>query len=87
MKRFFFILLLVTTAIFIHPIFSIVLGLIFALISQHAFYEIIILGIIIDVLYQTIIVFPWFQIPLYTFVSLILFFSLFFIKKQLSFHA
>lgn len=87
MKRFFFFLLLITLAIVLHPIVSIILGLIIALRTRYPFYEIIILGVIIDTLYQTIIDFSWLQIPLYTMITVALFFSLSLIKKQLSFHA
>lgn len=87
MKRIFFFLLLLFLLIYIHPIVAMVVAVILALKESYAFYEIIILGIIIDSLYWTIIELPWIQLPIYTVSAIILFFSLSQIKKRLSFHA
>jgi len=87
MKRIFFFLLLLSITIFIHPIIGIITGLIIGLTSKYQFYEIILLGLIIDVMYASVYTFGFIQIPLFTFITLIIFFSLSLIKKRLSFHA
>jgi hypothetical protein len=87
MKRIFFFLLLLSITIFIHPIVGIVASLVVGISVHYRFFEIIFLGLIIDIMYGSVYVFGPIQIPLYSFITFIIFFSLSFIKKRLNFHA
>lgn len=87
MKRIFFFLLLLMVTIFVHPIIGVITGLIIGITVKYQFYELIIIGIIIDVLLNSIYHLLFFQLPLYSSITLILFLSLSTIKSRLSFHA
>ncbi|MCI5050972.1 MAG: hypothetical protein MRY57_01545 [Candidatus Pacebacteria bacterium] len=87
MKRLFILFLLLSVVVFINPIFAILLGLIIGLSMRYAFYEIIIIGVVIDIMYNSMYEFGIITIPIYTIISCIIFLLLNPIKSRLSFHA
>jgi len=87
MKRVFFFLLLLFVIVFGNPIVGITAALLVGISVNYQIYEIILLGFIVDLLYASVYSYGFIQIPLYTFITVIIFFSLSSIKKRLNFYA
>lgn len=81
------LLVLLLMALWVSPVVAFIVGGVLLLISRKPFYEIIILGILVDAAYATIISYLFIDMPLYTTIGIILYFASLFIRKRLSFHA
>lgn len=86
MKRLFFGLLALLLALWLHPLVGLGLVTIMALRSLPEHYEIVVIGVIVDVAYHSVIGFGFISLPIYTVLALILFGVTHVIKKRLLFN-
>ena len=87
MKRVFIFLCLVLLLIWIHPLVAIIAAGIVGFITYPHYYEVIGIGIISDVVYQSLIPVLFFNLPLYTFITLLLFLCMHMISKRMNMYA
>lgn len=86
MKRFFISTLILGSLFWIHPLFGLFLGLIYAFYLDGLYYELVFFGIIIDTVYATLIPIGPLDVPLYTVFMLVVLIVLGKVKKYINIH-
>lgn len=87
MRRLFLILVLIMTVLWIHPMLALLMSVVFAFLQDGDYYELVAVGVLIDILYQSLIELGFISLPIYTLIGLVLFFAVQFLKKQMNFYA
>lgn len=87
MKRIFIFVCLILLVMWIHPILAIVVAGGIGFVTYPHYYEIIGIGVISDVVYQTLIPVLFLNAPLYTLITLILFILMHIVSKRMNMYA
>ena len=88
MKRLFFGAIILVLALWLHPFVSIAVAIFFGFSLSRPYYEMIVLGVLLDSVYQSIIIVTsWLSLPLYTLVSIGAFVAVTLIKKRMNIYA
>ena len=87
MRRLFFGTIILGLAFWFHPWISLGIAVLYSFFTTHKYYELLGLGILLDIMYQTIISIAFLSIPLYTLLSVLIFFAASFIKKRMNIYA
>lgn len=86
-KRVFLAILLVLFALWLHPILAIIVSGIIGLLMYPKYYEILVIGIISDIIYQSLFSVSFVQVPFYTTISLVVFILVYTIGKRMNMYA
>ncbi|MCA9352371.1 hypothetical protein KC866_03195 [Patescibacteria group bacterium] len=87
MRRIFIALLILLLIVWFEPWMGIVLASIYSFVHPGRYYDLIIAGVISDVVYQTLIPMGILNIPVYTTISVVLFFVTVFMKRRMNIYA
>lgn len=87
MKRLLAGIIFIGLILWVHPIAGLFAAIVFALLQPYPYYEIVILGVLIDAFYHTIVSFSFFNIPVYTVSTILTFLILGRIQKSINMYA
>ena len=88
MKRAFLIAILLVVFLWFSPWLALGLATVFGFATPGRYYEILVFGFFLDVVYQPlIIVTPWLSVPPYTLLGVVLFVMVTLVKKRMNWYA
>ena len=87
MQRLFIGTIILGIILWFTPWIGLLFATLYSFFNQKPYYEIILFGVLIDVIYQSIIVLSLLQIPVYTFISIGLYWLTSHVKKRMNVYA
>jgi len=87
MRRVFFGIIILGLALWFQPWASLLIAILYSFFNTKKYYELIMLGVLLDVMYQSLIAIGILSLPLYTLLSIVIFFVIFSIKKRMNIYA
>jgi len=87
MKRFFIGLIILAIILWFIPWIGLLCAGIYSFFNEKSYYELILFGVLIDIVHQTISTIGFINVPIYTIASIVLFLLTSSIKKRMSIYA
>ncbi|MFT7016255.1 MAG: hypothetical protein ACJATX_000212 [Candidatus Paceibacteria bacterium] len=87
MQRFFIGIIILAIVLWFQPWIALLVGVVYSFFNSNNYYELIITGIVIDVIYQSAVSFGPIYIPLYTLAAIALFAITTSLKKRMRMYA